>query len=403
MGQNFAIHPRQGWVAITGIGPFPGRAFNALLKEQVRPSLDIGTLPRFGPDGSWIVAKENDHTLLLRETTSWELLHRFIPHEESTTMSCPITNAVVSPGGDLLVTASSLGFQCRLWEMLTGRLVATLNLPPGTFHCAFTHDSRWLLVTTEEGVQRFGIRRSAVQAPFALGAGVVRAACWHPDGRRVACGRRRELSLYSLGASGVSEPVVVSTTARYHAPTSVHHLAFSGPHFLVSGDMIGHERDLETWDLTGKQPMLPLHQTRPAGTPADEFRAMEVDEEGTIWFISHLDIEGHRNGRAVAHWADPDLANKAKGGSTSLAVGPRWIVAGCREGTVRTFPRQLGELQQHAARDLTRHPLKRCVLSPDESLALLADEDRGLFIVNVPEAQKVFTSDRIQDAIDALA
>jgi len=409
-GGTFSVHPRLGWVA----APHPnggGFGYNARLEGRVRPPFPIlGDLPRFGPDGTWLAVKEDDTTVVLRDSSSWEVIRRLTPPEEGTSMPGPVTDICVGPGGDLVLTTSYIRGLVRLWETLTGSVVATLSMPQGSYSAAFTADGRWLLIVTQDEVRRYDIRRSATQRPFALGAGEVRAFGWHPAGRHVAVGRGQagagtggyggEVAIYPLPGT-TEEPVVVAPVGRYTEAGSVHHVAFADGATLVSAHSLRAHHILEFHDLVGRRPAK-VEQT-PAKVQPHEIRGLVPDEEGTTWIAADWEVRGRRGLEEAARWVPRDDPVNGRPEATALAVGRRWLVVGCREGAVHVVPRGRGDLAEVARAALGPHNVYHAALSPDETLAVLADADGRLHVVGMPSAERRFASDRLRDGVDAVA
>jgi WD40 repeat protein len=89
--------------------------------------------------------------VLVDRTTARQLIELTQP-EHPTAEDAAITDAVFSPDGQILVTSAEGDYHLKLWDTISGRLLAARTLSGGRLCTSFSPDGRTLAVTVEDGV-----------------------------------------------------------------------------------------------------------------------------------------------------------------------------------------------------------------------------------------------------------
>jgi WD40 repeat protein len=134
----------------------------------------------FSPDGNRIVTASADHTARVWEVGSGRLLATLSGH------SAPVNDAAFSPDGSRIVTASDDG-TARVWNAQDGNPLATLN---GTGvevrKAAFSPDGRRIVTASADYAARIWESETGqLRATLNGHSGVVYKAAFSPDGSRI--------------------------------------------------------------------------------------------------------------------------------------------------------------------------------------------------------------------------
>ena len=157
--------------------------WKALSRKSGEPGLHLArpsgpalatTHPLLEPVNPWIHAVALEGTLsmersklvwnrhVLVDHTNGRDLFELASQEHLATDVGTVTDAVFSPDGQLLVTTAEHQGHLKLWDTLSGRLLASRKLPKGSQRTAFCPDGKSLAVATEGHVLLYGIHRPRV-------------------------------------------------------------------------------------------------------------------------------------------------------------------------------------------------------------------------------------------------
>jgi WD40 repeat protein len=143
-----ALAPDGKTVAVGGDDPAPLTLFDTSNgKKLAGPKAGPGAVSclAFAPDGSSLAAGSAKGPTHLFKTGTWQLLHKF-EHSKGT------WHLAYAPGGNLLATVEYNNNVC-LWDVATGKEVATLPFQPGNWLCrvTFSPDGKTLAAANSHG------------------------------------------------------------------------------------------------------------------------------------------------------------------------------------------------------------------------------------------------------------
>jgi WD40 repeat protein len=261
------------------------------------------------------------------------LTHRLAdPDPAATADDRRLTALAVSPGGELVAGAADANDdrRVRVWETASGRLVGALTVG-GTdpIRLAWGPGGRTLFATGIGHLVRAKVVAPAAQAGPILHPRPVLAAAWAADGAGL-------VTLRDLPSAGETNRYRLSTPGRAdEIPVPAHDLR-RGRAGLAVDPRTGRmavttgRPDVRLWD-----PAAGLWPKYVADAQPSDPR---FGPDGAVWAIL--------NGERVEEFVPPGLARRARwsnagarlmtgqSGLTGLAVGPGWVVASGRDGTV---------------------------------------------------------------------
>jgi WD40 repeat protein len=134
----------------------------------------------FSPDGKRIVTASVDHSARVWDAVTGHLLATLTGH------AGPVNDAAFSRDGKRIVTASEDG-TARVWDAVTGRLLATLSAPNVEVRKAsFSPDGRRIVTASSDRSARVWDAETGVLGATLSGhTGVVYDAAFSPDGKRI--------------------------------------------------------------------------------------------------------------------------------------------------------------------------------------------------------------------------
>jgi WD40 repeat protein len=134
----------------------------------------------FSPDGKRILTASVDHTARVWDAVTGHLLATLTGH------TGPVNAAAFSPDGKHLVTASDDG-TARVWDAVTGHQLATLAGPNAEVRkAAFSPDGKHILTTGADNSARvWDAETGLLRATLSGHTRVVYAATFSPDGKRI--------------------------------------------------------------------------------------------------------------------------------------------------------------------------------------------------------------------------
>ena len=97
-----------------------------------------------------------------------------------------ITDLQISPDGTMLAATATHARHLKLWDLVSGRLLAERSLPVGSLNVAFHPNGKELAVADNNGVQVFGLYESAVANVVGIRPCGIEDADLTPDGRFLA-------------------------------------------------------------------------------------------------------------------------------------------------------------------------------------------------------------------------
>jgi WD40 repeat protein len=414
---GLAVHPAEGWLACAA-GPV--HALHPDTLQPVRPGFERpARLLQFTADGRLAHAAERSLELTESQGAGSQ---SFRPPGGDHAHDDSITDLAVSPGGELILSASESGKQVRLWERASGGLVATL-LGGGRSRVAFAPDGRRLAVTAEGETHLYevgGLREQTVAAP---GVEPLRAFALLPCGRSLVAASpepralwEAKVALWPLRGEPARAPLAVhSCWVGPHPAADPWALAAApaSPLLALVSPRGGRSYAVTVCDGFGR----PTQGKFEVGAPLD---ALQFAPDGRLWETAggEIRIREAPGGQAAASWNNR-LARDRTGLPElyGLAVGRRWAVAGGRDGAVRIFAAPVpaepvrqartssggGPLEPHATRALGDTPLWGAALLPGEGAAALGADDGRLVVVRLPDGTPVTELAAHGDRVESLA
>jgi WD40 repeat protein len=393
---GLAVHPGEGWVAVTAdrVTHF----LDGATLRPVRPAAAVGGLhPGITPDGdSLMVAQDGSFDFwCLRAGRPARALRGPDGAPAYTTW---LGSVVLSPDGALLLAAEEAAKRVKLWDLAGGRLVADLFLEGGTGKAAFAPDGRRFVVTGDRETRLYAVGGADCRTTVAVGACPVNALALSPCDGSLACLRpsgpgRYEAAVWRPGA--LAGPPAARRDYEGDLPSWPQPLAFGGPWLGHS-----HERGfvLHLWDTTGR--------AKPHTFPGEGGQHLSSGPDGRLWICGsqYAAAWDAPAGRLVASYENR-LAEVLTGrpGIRAAAAGRRWAVTVGQDGTLRVLPPGDGELRPSAVIRVSDAPLRRAVLLGDEGLAAVGTDRGEVALVRLPDGGVTFRAEAHQGQVSALA
>src|SRR5271157_1511328 len=170
----------------------------------------------FSPDGKLIVTAGMDHSARVWDAVSGRLLATLSGH------SGPVNDAGFSPDGKSVVTASDDG-TARVWDAVSGRLLATLSGPNVEVRKAtFSPDGKRIVTNGADNAARvWDAETGQLRATLSGHARVVYDAAFSPDGQRIVTASDDGTARVWEADSGASRATLSGhTRVVYHAAFS---------------------------------------------------------------------------------------------------------------------------------------------------------------------------------------
>src|SRR5208283_698972 len=170
----------------------------------------------FSPDGKLIVTAGMDHSARVWDAVSGRLLATLSGH------SGPVNDAGFSPDGKSVVTASDDG-TARVWDAVSGRLPATLSGPNVEVRKAtFSPDGKRIVTNGADNAARvWDAETGQLRATLSGHARVVYHAAFSPDGKRIVTASWDESArVWDAETGHLLETLIGHSGALYHAAFS---------------------------------------------------------------------------------------------------------------------------------------------------------------------------------------
>jgi WD40 repeat protein len=394
-----AQHAVDGWISVSDDGKT-----QRLHPETLRPiGSPLDTHGRhfvLAPDGRTVILGHR-RSLWVWDVEGNRLLYTLRLFEEDYAHEQSISDLALSPDGTLLLSASDDTGHVRLWDLISGQLVA--NLPHGAGHVklAFSPDGRSFAVTGDQRTLIYELAGLKEQTVIARRPGVVQSFAMVKGGT-IACvaeGAQSEQGEIALWPKMLGPEARPNTRVAF-APLSMTvapPLALPENGRWLAGLNTG-TADLRLWDTNGS-----LRASLPGELPG---RSLAVAPDGRLWGAVGDELRAWElpSGNLSASWKN-NYGILFRGASALRAVsaGRRWVVATGQDGDVRVFPAGKGPLKVVAARNVTRVPVRSVALSPDERWAVVGSDTGNIWLLSLPDAEVVAELPPRPDRIVALA
>ncbi|MFO0845490.1 MAG: WD40 repeat domain-containing protein [Gemmataceae bacterium] len=394
-----AQHPTEGWLAVRD-GATTRRLHPKTLRPAGPPLNTAGRLFAFSPCGRSLVVADG------RSVWVWDLAgdrqaQRLRAPDEEYAHPSGVSDLALSPDGTLLATASDTTRSVRLWDLVSGRLLAEVPIGAGETRLAFDPRGASFAVLADDRALVYEVSRRHEQAvaarrPFPL-QGLAMAA----DG---------PLACVSEGPqAGHGEVSFWAEPNPARAPDRGFAFAPADPGAAYPLALSADGRWLGVAGAGGRN--LTLHDTRGEAGPKTaaltaDTRSLAFAPDGRLWAAVGEEVRAWDvpSLEAAASWKN-SLGLVVRGVSAMRAVsaGRRWVVAAGQDGIARVFPAGRGSLTPAASRELSRLPLRSVALSPDETLAVVGSDTGQRWLLRVPSAEVVAELPASGDAVEALA
>lgn len=377
---NLAVGTPGTWVACS-----QGRALRFLSDDRLndlREPLVVNSLGAFAsaPDGKTLFAAiDRKGIFFLPDDGIDAPVGRLRPRDAEEIHDDEVSQAIFSPDGTLLLTASEKAGQVRLWETISGRLVASVVVPGTVIRLTFAPDGRSFCVALDQRIETYGILGLDTQSFAALSPQPLAAFALTPDGKTLVTRSRAEgvalaamdrdaLTAWPCDDAGVAQVPSSTLTFARHADDIPP--LFTDPSGTVA---FVNARELRFWKP-------------PAAAPGhfwidvqEGFKTAAMGPGGgRIWVAQSPPVHQYfvpddaaKPGDSNSSPSKPDNTLKAQAGDrisglgniTSMAVGEDLLAVGWRGGALRFYDpgpnRELHQVRLSPASELTRITLAR--------------------------------------------
>jgi serine/threonine protein kinase/WD40 repeat protein len=360
---------------------------------------------RFSPDGRFLAASNGQLANVFdpRDRVLVSVLKD--PDLNDWAHENEITNLAFSSDGSLIVS-SSWDRTVKLWEAATGRLLVKTTQVAADREIVFATFSprdRQIAVTNASKVAIFEVGGLHEQTIMAQHADPIRAFAFSPDGKALACvsdrglgddQHRGELTLWDLegGAQKLSHAI------KGRCPDGIRDsVAFDPEGTFVAAGQSGRELSL-VWLPAGFDRYLIATEEVPM--------SLTFSADGrTLWggVGRRLISWGVPNLTAMSQWSN-DEGEFVKGwsGIVSIAVGKKWIIAGCHDDCARVFRATDGN-QPWRKWPSPGGAVNSVALFRDETRAVMGTLSGCVRIVRVPGGEPVADLPAHSDEVTSVA
>ncbi len=397
---HLAVSPDREQLAYADGGDLHFLDAKTLRASPTRPSrLGAGGAMAFAPDGRGLVVNR-DRVLQVLDLARGKFAHTWHAPDGEYAHEKPFDHLVYSPDGALLACASQSSRHVQLWEAASGRLLADLPIGSGELACAFRPGGRALVVSDARQVRVYelgGLREQTFLAPHLH---ALRGLALSEEGQSLAC----VADVFgSSWAELTVQPLRSSLDHQGAGPSC------RVPH-LLQGQGLGrvafHPRG--GWVALAGRNHLFVRDAKTgavvASPSAEDASAVRFGPDGRLWAAQ---------GDQVQAWALPACTRGPRwanaygrhvlglGGLWDVAVGPRWVVAAGRDGFAHLLRAADGGHQ--ASRRVSKAPLTRVALSPDEPVAALGSFKGEVQLWLVPDGAPVAVAPAHEARVTAIA
>jgi WD40 repeat protein/serine/threonine protein kinase len=285
-----------------------------------RPRGSAVTSLAYSPDGRFVLAGDGDKEVLLHETATWNIRHRFAHAKR--------VNRVAWRGDGKRVATAGMDHRALLWNPADGKPCGELPHPAGVHVVAFSPNGQSVLTGCQDGFAR--IWNEAGAKPLELPhLPEVLTVAWSPDGKTVL-----------TGGTDATARLWDAKTGKQLGPPLGHQVKVNAVAFSRDGKTIatgGWDQTVRLWDarlLAEGKEKPPL--TRP------------LDHRGTIATMEFSKddrtLVTGGNDRKVRFWdvttglpAAPALPHPDWVGAVSLSPDGKFVLTGCRDKHVRLW------------------------------------------------------------------
>ena len=387
-------------LAVEAYRQAPGPATEAVLRQiytgqeglkiTLQGHRDAITSAAFSPDGKTMLTASKDGTARLWKAASGTLLATLQGHKAS------VNHAAFSPDGGIVVTASE-DKTARLWETASGKLLATLEGHKDQVnHAAFSHpgspcvhkgivgsadfspDGQMLATTSWDGTARlWEVASGRLLATLSAHKVRVSSASFSPDGRTLmTAGEDGTARLWDVA---IGRPLVVLQGDK----TGVYRAAFSpdGRKVMTTGGvaLVSKDNSARLWEAASGKLLATLegHEqiVRQAAFSPDGRTVLTAGGDGTarLWEAASgkplLTLEGHEGRKRDTFFADASAGFSPDGKTVATSFGSTTQLWEAASG------RPLTTLEGHGAAAFS--PDGRMVVTSIEGTARVWDAASG--------------------------
>jgi len=358
----------------------------------------------FHPDGRLLATNQGWKIILIDTRSGW-ICRVFRDPDLASAHEDDVMHLAFSADGALLAS-SSHDRKIKVWEVATGRLLATCpargaaNIFP-----VFDPRGRFLAASAYRQVLLYEVGGFQELTIIGQHAHTVRAIDFAPDGKTLAClaedtGNnilpQTDLTLWDISSGRVMKE---RTIPREFAPDtrSNSSLAFHPNGSLLAYSYAG--KTFRVWNLQRDEHLGPIENWKVV--------SLSFARDGrTLWGAG-------QNGNRVGSWRIPGLTalsswsnsrSTSGQGRTSIYcvfAGSQWTVAGSWDETIKLFRQSDGVLA--AEWPCAGGPVLSVGLNADESLAAAGAQNGRVYLFRVPGGELAAELQGHEDSVDALA
>ena len=340
---------------VGGAEPHRPACFELIAVVPVDPRGVAGAVDglAFSSNGRWLAASDNSATARLYDVAALpevgqsrlSFQHRSVESAAGHQSAGEMNAVAFSPLGRWLVTGVD-GGGAKVWDCVTGKLVAHLDDGTNCDGAAFSSDGRWLASAADNVLvirpfdETSGRLGDPVLTDVHGAGGEVNSIDWTADSQRVVSGALKVVKVHRLTGDRF---VLDWQAANDGRSGSVKSVRFSPDGALVAlGARDERARVLDAAD--GRVVVDLPHNGNRRPLPGDDgdkiiaIEAVEWSPAGDYLFTSGL-VDGvirawSREDWSLAGWAQGQEANRA---IETIAVQDPWVAVGGDEGVVRIF------------------------------------------------------------------
>jgi len=397
--ESMCVHPIDGWVAVTIDYRFQrlnARTLQPLRSQEGQPH--SAGASEFTPDGRFLVL-ESARTLQLWDSEVIERTQSLRAGSSDLSHDAMITNMAISPNNLWLGSSSRGAGNVRLWELMSGQMIAELVIGAGECNVRFSPDSRYFAVLGEKETYLFEMRLPVEQTMMALTTWPIDCMALHPNGHTLATGTSvsgndlGEIALWPV--SEQPSPPLVRAAVTPWDRGGEHRMAFT-----ATGNRLGlthsETESVSIWDLITSKSRRTVRLSNCGELVRGPGHQLWGAFEHKILAINTDDgsLEERLNNR---------FANVVSGKGTinGIALNNDSVLSAGRDGNLRIMPLAESGAESSRVINVSAAQLRR-VAWLSKQQAIVTDDSGGLHIIDLADGRIVAEQVAHTDRVDVL-